>query len=112
MTRGSVLSVAEEGLQRPKYVSFLWANSPHFAGRSSSAKIADTGHTGTDAPQSMHSTGSMYSIVSGSNFSESFLGWMQSTGHASMHAASLVPMQGSAITYAMGDETLLIAYAP
>jgi len=28
-------------------------------GRSSSAKIADTGHTGTQAPQSMHSMGSM-----------------------------------------------------
>ena len=35
-----------------------WA---HFSGRSSSAKIADTGHTGTHAPQSMHSTGSMKS---------------------------------------------------
>jgi hypothetical protein len=26
---------------------------------------------------------------------------MQSTGHASTHAVSLVPMQGSAITYAI-----------
>jgi 6-pyruvoyl-tetrahydropterin synthase len=33
--------------------------SDHFSGRSSSAKIADTGQTGTQAPQSMHSTGSM-----------------------------------------------------
>src|ERR1700751_420841 len=28
---------------------------------------------------------------------------MQSTGHASTHAESLVPIQGSAITYAMGN---------
>ena len=31
----------------------------HFSGRSSSAKIAATGQTGTQAPQSMHSMGSM-----------------------------------------------------
>ena len=32
-----------------------------FSGRSSPAKMAETGHTGTHAPQSMHSTGSMKS---------------------------------------------------
>ena len=32
-------------------------------------------------------------------------GWMQSTGQASMHAVSLVPMQGSAITYAIRIST-------
>jgi len=31
----------------------------HFSGRSSSAKMAVTGQTGTQAPQSMHSTGLM-----------------------------------------------------
>ena len=35
-----------------------------FSGRSSSAKMAETGQTGTQAPQSMHSTGSIYSISS------------------------------------------------
>jgi hypothetical protein len=40
--------------------------------RSSSAKIADTGQTGTQAPQSMHSTGSMKSCCASPN-SDSFL---------------------------------------
>jgi len=44
---------------RPKYAAFLAVNSFHFSGRSSSAKTAETGHTGTHAPQSIHSTGSM-----------------------------------------------------
>jgi hypothetical protein len=46
-------------LYRPKYAAFFAVYSFHFSGRSSSAKMADTGHTGTHAPQSMHSTGSM-----------------------------------------------------
>jgi len=67
------------------------------------AKIADTGQTGTQAPQSIHSTGSMYSISSVAYFSLSFLGWMQSTGQASTQAVFL----GSntrflPITYAIG----------
>src|SRR5579859_4748396 len=86
---------------RPKYLAFLSAYSFHFSGRSSSAKIAETGQTGTHAPQSMHSTGSMNNISEPSNCGSSFLGWMQSTGHAYTQAASLVPMQGSAITYAI-----------
>src|SRR5918996_1605273 len=36
----------------------------HWSGTSSSAKIAFTGHTGSHAPQSMHSSGWMYSCVS------------------------------------------------
>src|ERR1700676_4154443 len=75
-----------------------WA---HFSGRSSKAKIAVTGQTGTQAPQSMHSTGLMYSCGSDSNLGSSFRGWMQSTGQTSTHAVSLVPIQGSAITYAI-----------
>src|SRR2546423_6375693 len=87
---------------RPKYFALRSVKLFHFSGRSSSAKIADTGHTGTQAPQSMHSTGSMYSISSSACAGSSFLGWMQSTGQASTQAVSFVPMHGSAITYAMG----------
>ena len=47
--------------ERPKYVAFLRANSDHFSGRSSCAKMADTGQTGTRTPQSIHSTESMKS---------------------------------------------------
>src|SRR3954469_3868611 len=61
-------------LHRPKYLAFRSVNEAHFSGRSSSAKMADTGHTGTQAPQSMHSTGSMYSISSSACAGESFLG--------------------------------------
>src|SRR5262252_126428 len=71
---------------RPKYFAFRSVNAFHFSGRSSSAKIADTGQTGTHAPQSMHSTGSMYNISSVACRGSSFFGWMQSTGHASTHA--------------------------
>src|SRR6266851_3735557 len=46
----------------------------HFSGRSSSAKIAVTGQTGTQAPQSMHSVGWMYSCVSPSNAGSSLRG--------------------------------------
>src|SRR6516225_12434195 len=44
--------------------AFVAVNFCHFSGRSSSAKIAVTGHTGTQAPQSIHSTGWIYSMVS------------------------------------------------
>ncbi len=44
---------------RPKYLALRSVNDFHFSGRSSSAKMAETGQTGTQAPQSMHSTGSM-----------------------------------------------------
>src|ERR1700686_5004080 len=63
-----------DNFYRPKYFAFRSVYSFHFSGRSSSAKMAETGHTGTQAPQSMHSTGSIYSISSVPNFSESFLG--------------------------------------
>src|SRR5690348_16545911 len=70
----------------------------HFSGKSSSAKMAVTGQTGTQAPQSMHSVGWMYSCVSAANSGSSLRGWMQSTGQTSTQAVSFVPMQGSAIT--------------
>jgi hypothetical protein len=37
-------------------IGVKWA---HFSGKSSNAKMAVTGQTGTHAPQSMHSTGLM-----------------------------------------------------
>src|SRR5918995_4288949 len=63
----------------------------HFSGSASSGKIASTGHSGSQAPQSMHSSGSMMSIRSNS--------WMQSTGQTSTHERSLMSMQGSAMMY-------------
>src|SRR5215210_8718964 len=66
-------------------------NASHFSGRASSGKMASTGHSGSQAPQSMHSSGSMISMRSNS--------WMQSTGHTSTHERSLMSMQGSAMMY-------------
>src|SRR5262245_48171605 len=63
------------------------------AGTSSSGKMAVTGHSGSQAPQSMHSSGWMYSWSSPS--------YMQSTGQTSTHALSLTPMHASVITYVM-----------
>src|ERR1700757_1884107 len=77
---------------------FNAVNDCHFSGKSSRAKIAVTGHTGTHAPQSMHSTGLMYSCVTPACSGSSLRGWMQSTGHTSTQAVSLVPIHGSAIT--------------
>src|SRR5437016_10167770 len=66
-------------------------NGSHLSGSASSGKIASTGHSGSHAPQSMHSSGSITSIRAAS--------WMQSTGQTSMHDLSLMSMQGSAMTY-------------
>src|SRR2546421_2765732 len=66
-------------------------NGSHFSGSASSGKIASTGHSGSQAPQSMHSSGSMTRIRSAS--------WMQSTGQTSTHERSLMSMQGSAMMY-------------
>src|SRR4029077_17530148 len=63
----------------------------HLSGRASSGKIASTGHSGSQAPQSMHSSGSMTSIRPNS--------WMQSTGQTSTQDLSLMSMQGSAMMY-------------
>src|SRR6185437_14953051 len=63
----------------------------HLSGSASSGKIASTGHSGSQAPQSMHSSGSMTRIRSAS--------WMQSTGQTSTHDLSLMSMQGSAMMY-------------
>src|ERR671920_532291 len=66
-------------------------NGSHFSGSASSGKIASTGHSGSQAPQSMHSSGSMTRIR--------FASWMQSTGHTSTHDLSLMSMQGSEMMY-------------
>jgi len=70
-------------------------NAFHLSGVSSSAKIASTGQAGTQAPQSMHSSGWMNNCSAVANSGSSLRGWMQSTGHTSTHAVSFVPMQGS-----------------
>jgi hypothetical protein len=54
--------------------AFLAVKACHLSGKSSKAKIAVTGQTGTQAPQSMHSTGLMYSIVSVANCASSLRG--------------------------------------
>src|SRR3982750_1192804 len=76
------------------YAALIVTNGCHFSGSASSGKIASTGHSGSQAPQSMHSSGSITSIRPAS--------WMQSTGQTSMHDLSLMSMQGSPITYVIG----------
>src|SRR3954451_13515788 len=66
-------------------------NGSHLPGSASSGKIASTGHSGSQAPQSMHSSGSMTRMR--------FASWMQSTGHTSTHDLSLMSMQGSEMMY-------------
>src|SRR5215475_6276005 len=66
-------------------------NAFHLSGSASSGKIASTGHSGSQAPQSMHSSGSMTRIRSAV--------WMQSTGQTSTQERSLMSMQGSAMMY-------------
>jgi hypothetical protein len=53
----------------------IFTNGSHLSGSASSGKIASTG-TGSQAPQSMHSSASITSIRPTS--------WMQSTGQTSM----------------------------
>src|SRR5215211_5049011 len=71
-------------------------NGSHLSGSASSGKIASTGHSGSHAPQSMHSSGSITRIRSAS--------WMKSTGQTSTHERSLMSMQGSAMMYVTGAE--------
>src|SRR5262249_16429854 len=66
-------------------------NGSHLSGSASSGKIASTGHSGSQAPQSMHSSGSMTRIRSAV--------WMQSTGQTSTQERSLMSIQGSAMMY-------------
>src|SRR3954467_5167053 len=66
-------------------------NGAHFSGSASSGMIASTGHSGSQAPQSMHSSGSMTRMRPAS--------WMQSTGQTSTQERSLMSIQGSAMMY-------------
>src|SRR5439155_18003205 len=79
--------------------ALMRTNGSHFSGSASSGKIASTGHSGSQAPQSMHSSGSITSIRAAS--------WMQSTGQTSMHDLSLMSMHGSAMTYVTVRRALL-----
>ena len=76
----------------------IFTNASHLSGSASSGKIASTGHSGSQAPQSMHSSGSMTSIRSDS--------WMQSTGQTSTQERSLMSMQGSAMMYVIPTASL------
>jgi len=53
---GSSISV----IQRWKKSAFLRMKLSHFAGTSDAMKMADTGHAGSQAPQSVHAAGSIY----------------------------------------------------
>src|SRR5438105_14785205 len=66
-------------------------NGAHLSGSASSGKIASTGHSGSQAPQSMHSSRAITRMRSAS--------WMQSTGQTSTQDLSLMSMQGSAMMY-------------
>src|SRR3954464_13970546 len=66
-------------------------NGSHLSGSASSGKIASTGHSGSQAPPSMHPSGAMTRMRPAS--------WMQSTGQTSTHDLSLMSMQGSEMMY-------------
>ena len=85
MARAAALSVNQ--------VALIGVYRTHSAGSDSSGKIALTGHSGSQAPQSMHSFGSMYSVRS-----VPCSKWMQSTGQTATHAWSITSTHGSAIT--------------
>src|SRR5439155_24423556 len=68
----------------------------HLSGSASSGKIASTGHSGSHAQQSMHSSGSITRMRSA--------WWMQSTGQTSTQDRSLMSMQGSAMMYVTGEK--------
>src|SRR6266498_1188454 len=65
----------------------------HCSGTSSSKKIASTGQTSAQTPQSIHSSGLMKYCSAASSE------WIQSTGQTSTQDASFVPMHGSVMTY-------------
>src|SRR2546421_5261502 len=65
----------------------------HLSGRSSSGKMALVGHTGSQAPQSMHSSGWMTRKFAPSQ--------KQSTGQTATQSVYLQLTQGSATTNAM-----------
>ena len=66
-----------------------------WGGSSFMSKIAFTGHSGTHAPQSMHSSGSIHNASTSS--------WKQSTGQTVTQTVFLHPIQGSVTMWAMND---------
>src|ERR1044071_4457240 len=73
----------------------------HLSGSAASGKISSTGHSGSQAPQSMHSSGSMTRILSAS--------WMQSTGQTSTQERSLMSIQIDREAVERGEARLAIA---
>src|SRR5258706_6014885 len=83
------------GFQALESSALMGIQSRCAGGTSSSAKIASTGHSGTHSVQSMHSSGSITSMLGPSR--------KQSTGHTSTQSVYLHLMQLSVTTYAMDD---------
>src|SRR5204862_3822147 len=88
--RGPFLDLSR---QRLKKSALIWMYCFWSSGTSLSCRIALTGHTGSHAPHSMQTSGSMKYILSAS------VVWIQSTGQASTHDASLTSMHGSQMVY-------------
>src|SRR5258706_2569529 len=83
------------GFQTLESSALMGIQSRCAGGTSSSAKIASTGHSGTHSVQSMHSSGSITSMLGPSR--------KQSTGHTSTQSVYLHLMQLSVTMYAMDD---------
>src|SRR5258708_6374287 len=81
------------GFQTLERSALIGIQSRCAGGTSSSAKIASTGHSGTHSVQSMHSSGSITSMLGPSR--------KQSTGHTSTQSVYLHLMQLSVTTYAI-----------
>src|SRR6478672_4951101 len=81
-------------------------NDAHCSGKSSSKKMASTGQTSAQTPQSMHSSGLM------KYWSASSVEWMQSTGQTSTQEASFVPMHGWVMTYVIARSSSHVVGRP
>src|SRR4051812_11423052 len=66
-----------------------------------SSKMAFTGQTGSQAPQSMQSSGLMKRCWASAKPASSLRGWMQSTGQTSTQSADFVPMHLEVMTRVM-----------
>ena len=85
-----------------KNALLIWTYSVHSWGRSSSGKIAFTGHWSTHRPQSMQVSGSIYNCLATGKIGSFLVGWMQSTGQTSTQDVSFVPTQGWAMMCDIG----------
>lgn len=68
------------------------------SGTSSNGKIAPTGQAGSQAPQSIQSSGFMNSWSTFAKSASSGLGCIQSTGHTWTQEVSFTPIHASVIT--------------